>query len=45
VQNSLRTTRVVNVVGPRQTGKTTMVRDMVADSDEVGRGFRLMSAT
>jgi len=32
VQNSLRTTRVVNVVGPRQTGKTTMVRDMVAAS-------------
>ncbi len=32
VQDSLRTTRVVNLVGPRQTGKTTMVRDMVAAS-------------
>jgi uncharacterized protein len=32
VQDSLRITRVVNLVGPRQTGKTTMVRDMVAAS-------------
>jgi predicted AAA+ superfamily ATPase len=30
VENALRTTRVVNIVGPRQTGKTTLVRDMIA---------------
>jgi predicted AAA+ superfamily ATPase len=29
VGSNLRTTRVVNIVGPRQTGKTTLVRDMV----------------
>lgn len=28
--STLRTTRVINLVGPRQTGKTTLVRDMVA---------------
>src|SRR5256884_5832289 len=27
--STLRTTRVINIVGPRQTGKTTLVRDMV----------------
>src|SRR5438045_4235001 len=27
--SALRTTRVINIVGPRQTGKTTLVRDMV----------------
>ena len=26
---TLRTSRVINVVGPRQAGKTTLVRDMV----------------
>ncbi|MDE2110379.1 MAG: AAA family ATPase, partial [Alphaproteobacteria bacterium] len=29
VADTLRTTRVINIVGPRQTGKTTLVRDMV----------------
>ncbi len=29
VANTLLTTRVINIVGPRQTGKTTLVRDMV----------------
>ena len=29
VVSALRTTRVINIVGPRQTGKTTLVRDMV----------------
>jgi uncharacterized protein len=29
VAATLRTTRVINIVGPRQTGKTTLVRDMV----------------
>src|SRR5580692_7899153 len=29
VASTLRTTRVINIVGPRQTGKTTLVRDMV----------------
>jgi hypothetical protein len=27
--STLHTTRVINIVGPRQTGKTTLVRDMV----------------
>jgi len=27
--STLRTTRVINIVGPRQTGKTTLVRDLV----------------
>jgi uncharacterized protein len=29
VVSALRTTRVINIVGSRQTGKTTLVRDMV----------------
>lgn len=29
VASTLRTTRVINIVGARQTGKTTLVRDMV----------------
>ncbi|MGC8535690.1 MAG: ATP-binding protein [Rhizomicrobium sp.] len=29
VARTLRTTRVINIVGPRQAGKTTLVRDMV----------------
>jgi len=29
VETTLRTTRVINIVGPRQTGKTTLVRDMI----------------
>lgn len=29
IADTLRTSRVINVVGPRQTGKTTLVRDMV----------------
>jgi hypothetical protein len=29
IADTLRTSRVINVVGPRQTGKTTLVRDRV----------------
>jgi predicted AAA+ superfamily ATPase len=29
IASTLRTTRVINIVGPRQTGKTTLVRDMI----------------
>jgi predicted AAA+ superfamily ATPase len=29
VARTLRTSRVINIVGPRQTGKTTLVRDML----------------
>ena len=29
VADTLRATRVINIVGPRQTGKTTLVRDMI----------------
>lgn len=29
VESALRTTRVVNVIGPRQAGKTTLVRDLL----------------
>lgn len=29
IVSTLKTTRVINIVGPRQTGKTTVVRDMV----------------
>ena len=29
VARTLQTSRVVNIVGPRQTGKTTLVRDML----------------
>jgi predicted AAA+ superfamily ATPase len=29
IGSTLKTTRVINIVGPRQTGKTTVVRDMV----------------
>lgn len=29
---TLRTTRVINIVGPRQSGKTTLVRDMIPAS-------------
>jgi predicted AAA+ superfamily ATPase len=29
VVGALRTTRVINIVGPRQSGKTTLVRDMI----------------
>jgi len=29
VERALKTSRVVNIVGPRQSGKTTLVRDMV----------------
>jgi predicted AAA+ superfamily ATPase len=29
IGTTLKTTRVINIVGPRQTGKTTVVRDMV----------------
>jgi len=32
VQNALTMSRVVNVVGPRQVGKTTLVRDMITSS-------------
>lgn len=32
VQNALAISRVVNVVGPRQVGKTTLVRDMIPSS-------------
>lgn len=32
IRNTLATTRVVNIVGPRQTGKTTLVRDMIEAS-------------
>jgi predicted AAA+ superfamily ATPase len=29
VARTLRTSRVINIVGPRQTGKTTLVRDIL----------------
>src|ERR1700694_5512876 len=29
IESTLKTTRVINIVGPRQTGKTTLVRGMV----------------
>jgi uncharacterized protein len=29
VARTLQTNRVINIVGPRQTGKTTLVRDML----------------
>src|SRR5262245_48772962 len=29
VRRTLRAARIVNIIGPRQTGKTTLVRDMV----------------
>ncbi len=32
VQNALAMSRVVNVIGPRQVGKTTLVRDMITSS-------------
>ncbi len=32
VQDALAMSRVVNVIGPRQVGKTTLVRDMIASS-------------
>lgn len=44
VETTLRTTRVINIVGPRQTGKTTLVRDMIEaahflDLDDEGHRF------
>src|ERR1700722_12489751 len=32
VADTLRASRVINIVGPRQTGKTTLVRDMIEAS-------------
>jgi len=32
VAATLRTTRIINIVGPRQSGKTTLVRDMIEAS-------------
>jgi predicted AAA+ superfamily ATPase len=29
IARTLKTSRVINIVGPRQTGKTTLVRDIL----------------